>query len=80
MTHRWGRNTLLERLLHLLQVRQVADVAGDALRGRAEGGESVGDAQVDLAGVGLGGDGVDAAEACFLAWVLDTLYMWSRSM
>ena len=48
----------------------MADVAGDALGGRAEGGEGVGDAQVDLAGVGLGGDGVDAAEARFLSYVL----------
>ena len=59
-------HTLLERLLDLLEVGQVADVAGDALGGGAEGGEGVGYAQVDLAGVGLRGDGVDVAEAGFL--------------
>lgn len=61
-----GGNTLLKGLLHLLEVGQVADVTGDALRCRAEGGEGVGYAQVDLAGVGLGGDGVDTTETSFL--------------
>lgn len=51
----------------------MTDVAGDALGRGAEGREGVGDAQVDLAGVGLGGDGVDAAEAGFLSYVLDLL-------
>lgn len=62
-----GGNTLLEGLLDLLQVRKVTNVTSDALGGGAEGGEGVGDAQVDLAGVGLGGNGVDAAEASFLS-------------
>lgn len=41
----------------------MADVAGDLLSRRAEAGDGVGDDEVDLAGVGLGGDGIAAREA-----------------
>lgn len=45
----------------------MADVGGDALGGGAESAHGVGDAEVDLAGVGLGGDGVGGGEAGLLA-------------
>ena len=58
---------LLERLLHLLEVGQVADVAANALGRGAEGADSVGHAQVDLAGVGLGRNGVGRGKTGLLA-------------
>ena len=57
---------LLKGLLDLLQVREMADVAGDALGSGSQGGEGIRDPQVDLAGVGLGRDGVYAGKPCFL--------------
>lgn len=61
--HRGRANlVLLERLLDLLQVREQADVGRDLVRGRAERGERAEDVDVDLARVGLSGDGVRVLE------------------
>jgi hypothetical protein len=66
--HRARANlVLLKRLFHLLLAGKVTDVAGNALDGCAESGHGVGDTEIDLAGVGLGGDAVAGWEVRLLA-------------
>lgn len=61
---------LLEGLFELFPCGEVADVASDFLRARAEPSDGVGNKLVDFTGVGLGGDGVAAAETSLLAELL----------
>ena len=62
--HRTASNlVLLERLLDLLEVREETNVGRDLVCGRSERGEGSEDVDVDLARVGLAGDGVGAGEA-----------------
>lgn len=45
----------------------MSDVGADALGSSTKSADSVGDSEIDLAGVGLGGDGVGRREASLLA-------------
>jgi hypothetical protein len=45
----------------------VTDITADPLGGRTKGADGVGNAEIDLPGVGLGGDGVGGRESGLLA-------------
>lgn len=58
---------LLKRLLNLLEVGQMTNVSSNALSRGAETSQGLGNVEVDLSCVGLGGDCIGGGEAGFLA-------------